>query len=1167
MTADAPPFQAGLADGDARAAALDPARSFIVQAPAGSGKTSLLVNRFLRLLATVDEPEAILAITFTRKAAEEMRGRIATALRAAETGEPVAGEAAAITRHAAEAALARDRERGWHLARHPNRLRVQTIDSFCASLARQLPVLARFGSPPAVTEAADPLYRQAARATLDLVEDTAPERAERVAALVRHLDNNWGRAEDLLADLLAHREEWLGPLVEHRHAPGEARAVLEAALARAVSETLAAAKAAFPADALDRALAAGAFAAERLAEAGKASPVRHLAGRARHPGTDPADLPAWQGLAALLLTNDGTWRKSVTKREGFPTAKDAPDGEGTAYETAKAELVRLLDELRDDEVLAQHLAAAARLPEPRYDAEQWQLLEALIEVLPLAAAQLEVAFRQAGEIDFTGIGIAARDALGDPEAPTDLALVLDQRLSHLLVDEFQDTSNLQMAILRRLTAGWTPGDGRSLFLVGDPMQSIYRFRDAEVGLFLRARSHGIGDVPLEPLELTVNFRSDPAVVDAVNAAFPAILPAAEDVATGAVPFAPARAHHAPAEAGGVAVHPVLYPKESGDDATNRAAEEAALAAEADLVTEQVQAALAADPNQSVAVLVRARPHLDRILPALNAAGIGYQAVEIEPLAQRPVIQDLLALTRALLHPADRAAWLAVLRAPWAGLTLADLHHLAADAPAAPLPLRLADDALVAGLSADGRQRLERVRGPLLEAVAERRRGGLRRQVAHVWRRLGGPATVQRPSDLEDAREYLDLLGSVEAGGDLADPDQLDERMARLYARPEGVAGHVQVMSVHKAKGLEFDTVILPGLGRQLQRGEGGKLLRHLERPTAAGADFLLAPVHPTGSESDPIYDFLGTIEAERDRNELARLLYVATTRAKGRLHLVGHCPWKAEADELAPPAASLLGQLWPMVHDAFEAARERGATEPPASAAVDAAGPGLRRLPADWQPAPPPPDFGAAPAGPQAPPAEEPADAATAATAPRAYRSEDTTARHVGTLVHRMLRVIALQGPAAWDGRLGQRRPALAEELGALGVAASAREAAADRVVAMLEAALADATGRWLLDPGHREARCEYPVSGLVDGRLVDGVIDRTFVDEAGTRWVVDYKTATPEDTPVATFLDQQQALHRQQLERYATLLQGLEDRPVRLGLYFPAIAGWRAWPDSPLAP
>jgi ATP-dependent exoDNAse (exonuclease V) beta subunit len=1154
MTAEASPFQPGLADGDARAAALDPARSFIVQAPAGSGKTSLLVNRFLRLLATVDEPEAILAITFTRKAAEEMRGRIATALRDAEAGTEPASEAAAITRRVAEAALARDRERGWQLARHPNRLRVQTIDSFCHSLASQLPVLSRFGSPPAVTEAAAPLYRQAARATLDLVEDGDAERAERVAALVRHLDNNWGRAEELLADLLAHREEWLGPLVEHRHAPGEARAVLEGALARAVSETLSAVKSAFPADALERGLAAGAFAAERLAEAGKDSPVRQLAGLGLPPGTDPADLPAWRGLAALLLTGKGEWRKQVTKGEGFPTPKDAPQGQGSAYEQAKADITQLLAELGEDEALAQHLAAVTRLPDPAYTDAQWQVLDALIEVLPLAAAQLELAAGERGEIDFTGIGIAARDALGEPEAPTDLALVLDQRLSHLLVDEFQDTSNLQMAILRRLTAGWSPGDGRSLFLVGDPMQSIYRFRDAEVGLFLRARSHGIGEVRPEPLELTVNFRSDPAVVDAVNDAFPAVLPAAEDVAAGAVPFAPADAFHAPAATARVAGHPVLYPKESGDTEANREAEDAALAAEADTVAGLVADAVAEDPGGSVAVLVRARGHLDRILPALHAAGIGYQAVEIEPLAQRPVIQDLLALTRALLHPADRANWLAVLRAPWCGLTLADLHHLADTA--APMPLRLADDAAVANLSADGRARLERVRPVLRQAVAEHRRGGLRRQVEHVWRSLDGPATVERETDLEDAREYLDLLESLEAGGDLPEPEQLEERMARLYARPEGGTGHVQVLSIHKAKGLEFDTVILPGLGRQLQGGEGGKLLRHLERPTAAGPDFLLAPVHATGSENDPIYDYLGAIETERDRNERARLLYVATTRARRRLHLVGHCPWKPEKDELAPPGGSLLKMLWPMVEADFEAARKRGDTEPAPARAPAPAAAGIRRLPADRALPPAPGGF-----GPARPDSGEAAEPAGAGAAPESYRRDDTSARHTGTLIHRMLRVIARQGPSAWDGEVAGQHHRFAEELAALGVAGNEQEAAAERVVATLATTLADATGRWLLDPGHAEARCEYPVSGLVGGRLVDGVIDRTFIDADGIRWIVDYKTGGPEagEDPAA-FLDRQQALHRDQLARYAELMAAMDPRSIRLALYFPRWAGWRWW-------
>src|SRR5439155_5619839 len=133
-----------------------------------------------------------------------------------------------------------------------------------------------------------------------------------------------------------------------------------------------------------------------------------------------------------------------------------------------------------------------------------------------------VIFAERAEADFTEFAQGAVRALGTPEAPSDLLLALDYRIRHVLVDEFQDTSISQWELLERLTAGWQQGDGRTLFVVGDPMQSIYRFREAEVGLFLRARREGLGtaglpNVALEPLTLETNFRSQAGIVDWVNA--------------------------------------------------------------------------------------------------------------------------------------------------------------------------------------------------------------------------------------------------------------------------------------------------------------------------------------------------------------------------------------------------------------------------------------------------------------------------------------------------------------------------------------------------------------------------------------------------------------------------------------------------------------------------
>ena len=133
----------------------------------------------------------------------------------------------------------------------------------------------------------------------------------------------------------------------------------------------------------------------------------------------------------------------------------------------------------------------------------------------------------------------------------DLALRLDYQLHHILVDEFQDTSWTQFNLLEKLTAGWQAGDGRTLFIVGDGMQSCYGFRNADVSLFLRARDSGIGPVTLQPLQMSVNFRSDAAVVGWVNEVFAEAFPLHDDVLRGGVCYSASEASKATEPAAGV----------------------------------------------------------------------------------------------------------------------------------------------------------------------------------------------------------------------------------------------------------------------------------------------------------------------------------------------------------------------------------------------------------------------------------------------------------------------------------------------------------------------------------------------------------------------------------------------------------------------------------------
>ena len=122
------------------------------------------------------------------------------------------------------------------------------------------------------------------------------------------------------------------------------------------------------------------------------------------------------------------------------------------------------------------------LPDSPLDDNQWSFLTALTRVLAHLSGELLFSFRKYRKVDHTETGAAARSSLGTAENPTDITLALDHKINHILVDEFQDTSKLQLEILQQITSGWEPGDHRSLFLVGDAMQSCYGFRNANVGI-------------------------------------------------------------------------------------------------------------------------------------------------------------------------------------------------------------------------------------------------------------------------------------------------------------------------------------------------------------------------------------------------------------------------------------------------------------------------------------------------------------------------------------------------------------------------------------------------------------------------------------------------------------------------------------------------------------
>ncbi len=954
-----------------REEALDPSRSFIVQAPAGSGKTGLLVQRYLKLLSSVEKPESVVAMTFTRKAAGELKDRIQDALLAAAADASETDEHALRTRALAQAVLKQDQRYGWNLLLDTSRLQLQTIDSLCALLARQMPVVSGFSSSVQVVEDATELYREAATETFRKLSEGPAELRSLLTRLGIYFDSDFDCLSGQIVHMLAQRDQW------------------------------------------------------RFSE----------------------DDVSPEAYDFLLLLN-----------------------------------------------------AAERV--------------------------LASVFRERGAVDFTAITQAAIEVLGSPEQPSDVLYGLDYRIQHLLVDEFQDTSLAQYKLLESLTAQWSDGDGRTLFLVGDPMQSIYRFRGAEVALFLKTwNDECLQSVRFHRLVLQTNFRSTPEILQWVDQQFEPMMSSSSKTEVEFRPAQPSREATGPAPEWHALV---------ADDGEQEAAIVARLAK-------------SAQKRGSVAILVRNRNHLAKILPALRQAEIDYEAVEIDQLGQRQYILDLLSLTHAVLHVGNRTAWLACLRAPWCGLSLAELSALAENERDKTILDLLNDPAKIAALSSEARERVIRTGEILSAAVAQAGRTPLHRLVENTWLLLGGPAILRETYQTSDVNVFFLLLDALESGGTISDFTQLNTRLSCLFAKGAPDPNSVQVMTIFKAKGLEFDTVILPKLEGITQAPER-ELLIWDDAVAEDGSNILQVAAQPRRGEESQAYREIRDAQKHKNEQELKRLLYVACTRAKNTLCLVGNAKLKKDGTLEQPRSGSFLRLLWPACAENFQGIVRRSARQMdlPFKAEPQTV---LRRVPASWKL----PRFSRWVRW------QPPFEVTTPSRRKVTYEWVSDTGRHVGTVVHELLKRAA-ENAALWDSRhVLAVAPTIKSELLRLGVPRADEPAASERVIRAVLNTLSSERGRWTLSP-HAEARSEWPVGGKLGDRLISGTIDRVFRDDEGSLWIIDFKTSEHEGAQTEKFLAEEQRRYRSQLESYAALVLQMSNGPVRLGLYFPLLDAWREW-------
>ncbi len=852
------------ADQAIRDQALGPLEGFHLEAPAGSGKTSVLLARFLTLLARVDTPEEMLALTFTRKAAGELRARVMALLWERQDPGPDASPLELRLRELAAAVFRRHGDEA-QLKLTPERLPIMTFHGFGAQLLKLAPQEA--GVPLAFTlleedearwlkaEALDEMRRR-----LNRRSPRDPVRQALIRRLVR-LNNDWGRLAQELSGLLSRRDS-LGDFLDLARVSRDAaayRQLLEERFRMVLQPSL---------EELRASLAGCAL--------GKVWPGfwRELQGSAHGnlilpelPGSAPADLPAWQALSEILLTKQGDPRKRLSPKDGFPEGFDQKKW-SPLIQDLPGPVVRILKQCRD-------LTPTGASP------EEAAALQDLVILVGEALSVYEQLCARKGALDFVDLEAATLNLLTEDD-PTEVMLRLDWRLKHLLVDEFQDTSVNQMQLLCRLMAGWQAGAGRTLMVVGDPKQSIYGWRQAKPRLFMASRNGlpcgGSEPLPLTPLTLTTNFRATRTLITWANEVFGATVmkggAAGADVPSGRVP--PRGRRRDP---------PRLWRCLAGDS------DLAARELEARWLARQVaQARASLGKDETIGILLFTRKHLSRYLQALYDAGLAVRVREGLKLAESRTVAHLHNLARALTRPQDEVAWAAALRGPWGPQPLATLARVA-QMPGDLWPEKLRrftaptepDDCTAAlpGL-AESLQlaRCQVGRRPLSDILT----GFL--EETSAW---AGIAAWEGPRGVANARTYLDLLAAADDGLPEATFVKADFNLQAAFQPPDpqAQASPVEILTVHGAKGLEFHQVFLPFLDWQPLKSEDNTppfLLEEIPGRDLHG----LALARPYIQEKQSsLYLLLRDVKNQRVVDEARRVFYVAVTRARQRLVMSG----------------------------------------------------------------------------------------------------------------------------------------------------------------------------------------------------------------------------------------------------------------------------------------
>ena len=1042
--------------------ALNIESSFIVQAPAGSGKTELITQRYLKLLGSSEEPENILVMTFTNRAVDELKLRIVSALSDAQV-EPPKEPHKLITYNLALRVLNQSKKRNWDLLRHPSRLKVITIDSLSNLIVSRFPSLDQLIPHRTIIDSYEYefIYRQAAENTLLLINDD--EYKSSVSSVLLYLDNYVDRFYRLIEEMLAKREQWLPRLFID--------GALDISSLESISKTLIT-------DYLEdlRGIAQNAL-GDNFFSLLKVSKREDISQISKLPGSSIKDLKDWRAIADILITKSSkNWRKKIDVTIGFPAE----------MKDEKNQLRKFIDGLYSEFELKKLLINLHNLPSEHFPEFTKKYITDIAQVLKLSVAELKVIFDEKGLQDFSEVSLQAINALDTREELTDIALLLDYQIKHVLVDEFQDTSYSQLNLIQKLVEGWQQDDGKTIFFVGDPMQSIYKFRESQVGIFLEVVRSGIANLDIKPLILSTNFRSTQSIVRENNEIFANIFPNEDNLILGSIHYSKSTPFSKEEQKNAISFY-VFSPNQDQE--------------EAEEIVKIIKQSLLRNQEKEIAVLVRSRSHLSQVSSALQKNNINFESLKTESLRSNLFTRDLLSLTRALLSLSDKLAWLSILRAPWCGLKLKDLLALSKTSDQTIFN-QLMNVESVQNLSDDGIKRAQHIFLATKEAIFSEGKFTFVERFSFVLEMLYKDHYLEE-QEKNIKTQFLKLLNHCESN-QVLNIKTIESMLQDLYAPSR--SSNLKLMTIHQAKGLEFDIVIIPGLGKK-GRNDNLPLMQMQE---FSDNHVLLAPIKPTDEDSESeTYLYLQYLKKQQSHFELMRLLYVAMSRAKQEVHLLG-----ALSKSGKPTTGSFLSLLSDyyednVIHINSQNESSLEIEQPPKLLRNKILMPPLVRK-------------------------QNYVDGLN--NSPKAFDLIYQGA--LGTIVHFYLEHAEFNPSSlSVDTMLRER-----------GVPSRLLNSLSDTILSLLKNTKRDKNFEWIF---------KYRESTEVESEFSNStqtiIVDRLFVED-GVLWIIDFKTSSlHEGENINAFIERQKNAHQGQIENYKGVLEEFFQLPSKSALYCPA--------------